>query len=260
MRRSVLFLTCVALLGMVGFSPSAEAGTKTLSGTVLGADGRALDVLLGFDIVDAQNRKIDANGCLVTTCVKPAAYGVILRLNPQLGATGDADGVRFAFPWVRKVRWQTTWKVTLPANAAAVFIEAYPKARGTHGPTDDRRYAHAYRRHVAVPYGKAVNVRLPLVCGAGGATGDIHGFSTVNGVRTQLKRVATWSQAPDDNRPSPMLGFNVGAADTNGYFMLPRLQSGQPYQVIATAPDGRVKRMYGIAVNACKATYLPVAF
>ncbi len=249
MRRLTAALASALLLaGLVVLAAPAQAATRTVSGTIYGSDGRAVDAFLGFDLKDSSNRTIDRNGCLATTCGLHG-YGITLRLNGDLPATGAVDRTAHA----------VSWAITVPASTAHMFIEVYPFSAGTYGHTDESRYGHAYRRNITIPYPVRINIRLPLVCGQGGTTGSITGRATVSGAPATLKRVATWSLGTDNNTPSPILGWNVGAA-ANGTFTLPNLPAGQSYQVLATAPDGRVKRYYGIAVSSCRATALSVAF
>lgn len=248
MRRLFAAVASLALLaGLVALAAPASAATRTVTGTIYGSDGRAVDAFLGFDLKDSSNRTIDKNGCLATSCGLHG-YGITLRLNGNVPATGASPAGH-----------AVTWSITVPANAAHAFIEVYPFAAGTYGKTDESRYGHAYRRNLSIPYGARINIRLPLICSQGGTTGAISGRATVGGSPVTLKRVATWSLGADNNTPRPVLGWNVGTAGS-GTFTLPNLPSGQTYQVLATSPSGAVKRYLNVAVTSCHTTTLNVAF
>lgn len=249
---------CLAVLGLLGVGvPPASAAGQTMTGTIYGSDGRAVNALLGFDLKDELGRTLGATGCVQSAICRVDGYAITRRVNASLSASGSSD--------VR--RWQTTWSVTLPSNTARVYVEVYPQGPDDAG-VDQRRYGSSYRRNLPVPYGGRVNLRLPLVCAAGGDAGYVNGYSTVDGKRTQLKRVTAFSLEADNNGPRPVLGFQIGTTAPNGYYTLPNLNAGafspdvpgQRYQVIATAPDGRVKRMYGIRVDPCRGTALNIAF
>lgn len=248
MRRALAVLATVALTAGLLASVAAPAeAARTVSGTILGSDGRAVDVFLGFDLKDSRGRTIDRNGCLATRCGL-RGYGITLRLNGDVPATGAP-----------RAGHAITWSVTVPSATARMYVEAYPFSAGRYGRTDESRYGHSYRRDIRIPYPARINVRLPLICSQGGTTGAISGRATVRGSAVTLRRVATWSLGADNNGPTPVLGWTIGTA-SNGTFRLPNLPAGQKYQVLATAPDGTVKRLYGVPVNSCRTTTLNVAF
>jgi hypothetical protein len=248
MRRLFAVLATLAIAaGLLTLAAPAEAA-RTVTGTILGSDGRAVDAFLGFDLKNSSGQTIDKNGCLATRCGLHG-YGITLRLNGDVPATGAADRTGHA----------TQWTITVPSAATRVFIEVYPFSPGTYGKTDESRYGHSYRRNVAIPYPARINVRLPLICSQGGTTGAIAGRATVGGSGATLKRVATWSLGADNNGPSPILGWNVGTS-APGTFTIPNLPAGQKYQVLATSPSGAMKRYYDVQVNSCRTTTLNVAF
>lgn len=248
MRRVPAAVAVLALAaGLLGLASPAQAAGRVVSGTIYGSDGRAVDAFLGFDLKDASNRTIDKNGCLATSCGLHG-YGITLRVNGTVPATGAAPAGH-----------TVSWSITVPSNTAHMFIEVYPFSSGTYGHTDESRYGHSYRRNLAIPYPARINLRLPLICSQGGTTGAISGRATVGGAATTLKRIATWSLGADNNGPTPILGWNIGTA-TNGSFTLPNLPAGQKYQVLATAPNGTLKRYYDVQVNSCRTTTLNVAF
>ena len=250
--RVVVVAVLLAVLGgLVGATP-ASADDKVLRGTLLGEDLRAVGALLGFDLKDGQGRTLGASGCVRSPSCPVEGYAVTRRVNFDLDARGST-----ARSWAR------TWSVSLPEETERVYIEVYPQGRRYAG-TDMARYGASFRRNLQVPYGRRVNLRLPLVCGAvgddgrRGSTGFVNGYARERaGAPVRLKRITAFSLEPDNNRPAPVLGFGVGAVEGNGYYRVPNLASGtgrtgQRYQLIATAADGRVRRVFDdVTVGDC---------
>src|SRR5690349_9064167 len=144
MRRFFAALSSVALLaGLVAVAAPASAATKTVTGDVLGSDGRAVDVFIGIDLQDSAGRALKANGALST-----GGYAITMRINQDLDATGSAD----------RTGWVTRWSATVPSNAVKMFIEVYPRNKGQYGTTNDIRYGRNLRRF-GVPYSLS-NVHL----------------------------------------------------------------------------------------------------
>lgn len=220
-----------------------------LTGTVLGSDGRAVDALLGFDWLDAQGHRLDRNGCVQSAACPVPGYGTVLRVNPDLVATGTADTATAT----------TTFSVQPPPGAARLFLEAYPQDQ-THR-TNEARYGHAMRHSVALPYDGPLPVTLPLVlCDEGGLVGTVRGTATKDGQPLPLKRVVAWSLESFDPLVRPVLGWNIGAASADGTFAVPNLVGDQRYQVWVTAQDDSVRKSYGVVVPACGETALSVSF
>jgi hypothetical protein len=221
--------------------------TRTITGTISGQDGRYVDAMLGFDLINSAGVHVNAvPGSATFGCTGPSGYGLTLRVNRTLPATGSTtSGTK-------------TWKVVVPTNVKMAYIEVYPRAAG-YGGTDESRYGHALRRKLPVPYGKTVVVKLPLICALGGKTGKIHGYVTKHGVRVQADRVVAWSMANDNNVASPILGWNMGAPASNGYYVVPNMPPGQYYTVHFTK-DGVTQVKNNVWVNPCKATALGAAF
>jgi hypothetical protein len=252
-RRLILRIVLpIALLGCVlPASPAAAAG-KVMSGTIDGADGRAVNALVAFDVLDANKRKIDLNGA--------AAYSWYMIVNPTLPATGAP----------KSGTTRTTWSLNLPVNAVYVYVEVYPKAPHPSNPniqlrTDQTRYGQALRR--ALPAASSgVQLRLPVVCAQGGSTGGLKGRVTMGGRLVQADRVRAWSTAPDFAANRVILGWNMGQAlDAShlyqGYynFVVPNLASGQGYTLWVT--EGAVTKKVTVArVNRCVGTLANVAF
>jgi hypothetical protein len=244
----------LALSGLLAFAPVVVAApasaapcstaTRTISGTLLGEDGRYVDAMLGFDliqVVGTERRHIDGRaGSSTYGCAGYHGYGQVLRVNSNVPATGSTT------------TGSKTWSVTIPAIVNDVIIEVYPRAAGT-GPVDESRYGHALRWKVPIPYGKAINIRLPLVCAQGGSTGWIGGYTTVNGVRKKMDRVAAWSMAKDNNTASPIQGFKVGYSLDSGSFAIKNLAGNQYYTVVYSLGTRKVQK-YNVYVHGCKGT------
>jgi hypothetical protein len=228
-------------------APAQAAATRTVKATVLGSDGRAVGVFVGVDLQDAAGRALDANGCLQSRCGK-TGYAKTLRLNPQLGPAGSAS----------RAGHTTDFSLTVPANAAKVFIEAYPRNTGLHGTTNDARYGRALRR-LAMPYSGTAHVRLPLQCGAGGGTGTLAGYTTVGGVRKQVNRISAFSIGADNNTANPILGFNIGTSASNGSFRIPSLAPGTKYRVFTKRTASSPPRSQDFVVGRCRTTTVNVA-
>lgn len=253
-------------------SPTAcrrSGGTRTISGTVRGADGRYVDAMLGFDIVDAHGRKLALDGSPLTG----AGYGAIERMNYCLGSSGAAQ----ATPGCRGAALTDRWSLAVPGNATAVYVEAYPKAptagnwleqTGYQGPdpgvTDQSAYGMSYRPHVSLRGSGATGVALllPRVCGSpGGSTGEIWGHLSRDGRpwRAGGGTADAWATGPG---ASGVLGMGIGQVDPGaGTYRIRNLQPGSRYTIIATV-DGRKRQWLGQqpAVRACSSTRFDLDF
>lgn len=230
------------------------AGTKVLSGTILGRDGRAVNALIGFDVLDRRGRFIDLNG--------RAGYSAYLIVNPTASDQGERRRPGTS--------WQVAWSLRLPANADHVFIEAYAKSphpRNPHiqtaTPDSRRRYGLAMRRPIPAN-AHGVNIRLPLVCGRGGNTGGIKGRVTRHGRLLQPTSADAWSAAPDSNTRIMSWNLAVGLPAGHLYqgrynYVLPYLLPGQPYDLWITA-GGVTKKLRVRDVAPCRGTVVNVAF
>ncbi|MCU1693810.1 MAG: hypothetical protein JWM64_2901 [Frankiales bacterium] len=252
-RTSLLLGLLLALTAsLVPTGRPADAVTllpQTLSGTLLGSDGRAVGALIGIDLHDASGRQITKDGCVESRLCPVDGYAMNLRVNPDLGAEGSTD----------TRAWDTRWSVQVPANTASVYLEVYPQASGFGG-TDESRYGSTMRHAVAVPTRGPVHLRLPLDrCDLGGTTGTIVGTATKGGRRVSVRRVVGWSLAADNNVGRPILGWNIEPPGPNGTFRLPNLASGQKYQVWVTTTAG-LKKTFGVPVRPCATTRLDLRF
>ncbi|MCU1693809.1 MAG: hypothetical protein JWM64_2900 [Frankiales bacterium] len=259
-RRLLVAALLLAAVGGVLAAPAGASDT-VLSGTIAGADGKNVSALIGFDLRDDAGRQLAASGCVESPSCPVDGYAITKRINFELGPYGNGDDDR----------WTDTWSVRLPEEASRVYVEVYPQGARYAG-TDMRRYGASFRRNLPLPYPVRVNLRLPLVCEpAGGGpdgAGMVNGYAVDDGRRVPLKRVTAFSLEPDNNRPTPVLGTGTGQAESNGYYKLDNLASGvgagqsggQRYQLVATAVDGRVRRVYDVRIGPCGRLYRNIDF
>jgi len=222
-RRSLLRLTLVAGVAAAAIplsSCTAPSGcaplTKTLAGSVAGGDGHFVNVMLGFDIQDAGHHAIGQYGCGGVH-----GYGAIDHLNYCLSGHGAATsaGVNVpAVPTCSRTASTKNWSIRLPANAAYVYVEAYPKTTSSSPRFGDTNYSHygmSYRR--AIPVGGALtstNLVMPTICMTGGPnmTGGITGRIFRNGVlwKAHGGSVNAWSIEAAN---MPVLGMGLGSVN-----------------------------------------------
>jgi hypothetical protein len=251
-RRTVTagMAVAIAAVGVVSSACAPTPTTKVISGTIKGADGHVVDVMLGFDVLDARGNKIDMG------FIK-AGYSSIQRLNHCVPIQGTTAVGTCPANYQPSTRIQTAaqastykWSLTVPANAVTVYVEAYPKEptpnnwvsfRGYTGPmpgtTNVTKYGMTHRRSIYVGAGSVGNVAmvLPRACGnganatAGTLAGTIGGWP-----RGVTGSIYTWSTSADQ----PTLGFGVANVDGNGVYKLPALQGNQNYKVQAQTATG----------------------
>lgn len=272
-KRSVLLMVAAAVLPLAtaACGPAPYTGPKTISGTLRGADGKYVDAMLGFDILDAQGRKIQANGSPVTN----GGYGALVRLNWCLSSAGSSTST----PGCAGTPFTDTWSLQLPSNAVSVYVEAYPKDpsnssylnnyRGYTGPnpgtTDETTYGMTYRRHVAVLGAGATGVPLvaPTVCGQpGGSTGTLWGYIYQGNTLWKATAGSTdaWSTEADN---APILGMNEGKVDPGvGTYHITNLQGASHYTIVATIGGVTKQWLTGVqpVVNACASTRFDLHF
>ncbi len=232
----------VAATGLLASActPATVPTSKVISGTVQGADGNYVDVYLGFDVLDGAGRKIDLGG--------GPGYSAVQRINHCVAASGATDATTCPVTGYHVTK---NWSLTLPPNAATVYIEVYPKAPtitnwltnygANHftgvaaGSTVLSTYGETYRRAIPVP-GNMQNIPivLPVICGLPRAsTGSLYGHikDWPSGV---VGHINTWSQAANT---LPTQGMALGTPiDGNGNYRIDKLQAGQAYGLIASGP------------------------
>lgn len=232
-------------------------GDKVLSGTVQGADGKFVDVYIGFDVLDSAGNKIVLGG-------GGPGYSSAQRLNHCVSTDGAWSSTTCA-----GTGYQTTknWSLVLPPNAATVYIEVYPKApsssaflynyKGYTGPfpggTNTSTYGEAYRRAIPVPGNMAnISIVLPIVCGQpGGTTGSLTGH--VNGWPIGVTgHVNAWAMTPITYTTQ---GFSAGSlVDAWGNYRIDKLAAGERYGLVASAANGWSKNVVNYTNSTTNAT------
>jgi hypothetical protein len=231
----------------------ATKGIK-VSGTISGEDGNYVNVMLGFDLQDSAHRTIGLNGCL-----NPSGYAVHPHLNYCVSASGSPSATIPGAP--ADCILTKAWSVVLPSNAAYMYIEAYPKQVSSSvniGITNQSHYGMSYRRAVPVMQPGSRAMKLPVVCGQGGHTGNLTGRGTLGGRAAAVTHVNAWSMAADSDRLSPILGMNTGQVNSDGSYTVNNLVPGN-YTLIATV-GGVSKQVYNVPVRACATTSYNFAF
>ncbi len=263
-RRATATALTVALAA-AGLLTSActplKAADKVISGTIQGADGKIVDVYIGFDVLDGAGRKLNLGG--------GPGYSAVQRLNHCVATDGATSSTLCPVTGYATTR---NWSLTLPANAATVYIEVYPKApsssnwlynyKGYTGPTpgstNTSTYAETYRRAIPVP-GNMANIRivLPIVCGLpGGSTGTLTGH--ISGWPIGVTgHVNAWSMAPNN---LPTQGFSAGSlVDAYGNYSIDKLAAGQRYGLVASAANGWSRNVVNYTNSTTSATLVPSA-
>ncbi len=262
-RRATATAMTVALAatGLLAAACTPQsAGNKVVSGTVQGADGKIVDVMLGFDVIDGLGHKINLGGSRV-------GYSAIQRLNHCVGSSGAAK------PQTCKHTGYITgykWSITLPPNATRLYIEVYPKrptwmnwvstpqyTGPAAGTTDLSTYGETYKRDLSVTHSLSnVSIVLPKVCGtSGGTTGTLTGH--ISGWPAGVTgHVNAWSMAPNNYATQ---GFATGSVvNGSGNYRIDNLQSGQRYGLIAGGP-GFARNVVNLANKQSDNTFIPSA-
>lgn len=212
---------------------------KSISGTIAGDDGRAVNAVVGFTFVDIFGYRVDARGCRL----QGDAYGRSIHVNSTLPATGGVGEAGWSNDW---------WIDRIPANVRDVWVETYPK--GPDGKTDYNRYAGIVRPRV-LPGTRNLTLRFPVTCANGGKTGAIRGTMTVKGKRVTPSWIGYWSE----NDTSPQMGYAIGGGADGGYVSPPLSSSppapGKPqaYQLMVSA-DGVTYKYRSVPVYPCRTT------
>jgi hypothetical protein len=258
--RLALLVPVLMVLGVGGVSCTSQAVPHTVSGFVRGADGRYVDVMLGFDVVDAAGNKIDVDGNM-----RLEGYSAIQRVNWCLAGTGSSSSL----PGCAGHPFTNRWSITVPSNAALVYVEVYPRGAspsgyigppGYHGyigpypgTMDQRRYGMSYRREIPVsgPGASNVPIILPQVCVQ---TGSLGGF--VTGLpKGATGSVHAWSLEANDTY---ILGMGFGTINANGTYSVPHLAGLSHYGLIASAA-GKSLYLINLTMATTDATFIGVA-
>ncbi len=283
---AVLFLLGLGVPVALPASAACASDTgKSISGTVVGQDGRDVNVSIGFDLVDSSGRALNGGspGSAGYGCPKTGAYSVPQSyLNHFVGPLGQPEKARARgfSPSDRasqrsreRMRDGTpvtrAWRIDhVPSNAVGTFIEVYHRgyqgsacrdAQGRYcfNPENHTKYGNA-NEHI-VPVGTTdLQIRLPMTCAYGGTAGALTG-RTVNsaGTPVEVADVYAFTEARWNGAPA-FHGWGIATRPGDGRFSVPALAAAQTYAVLVTRKDGSTVRRNGVRVDACATTTLVV--
>ena len=265
-RVATLLLTAGLAATALATAPSASAGpcaattTKAISGIIAGADGRDVNVSIGFDVLDAQGRKISiSDGCPTS-----AGYSAILERNHYVSGEGQPAGaIMYDAQGGTHGRSIHTWQLlNLPANAAKIWVEVYSRTYSgspcttCYGPADVHKYGYSLRRWLA-PGTTAIRLVLPLTCSYGGNAGTISAKTyDAAGRPITVDSAYAWSLQADQNRTPYGWG---SASKSSGGFTISSLAGAADYTMWVTY-KGVLKKIPRVHVSACQTTPISVRF
>lgn len=257
-RRAVQLL--LLAIGLTGVLTALSAGTAfavapgctstrptAIGGALYGyPDDYSLDALVGMDLANSSNQKVDIDGNVITV----ASYSYVDRVNPTLPASGQPSGGDRT--WGQN---GTTGYLCVSAAVVTGFFEVYPK--DPDGTTDKVRYGEAADQWDPISPG-AVNtydLRLPLRHDLGGNTGDINGYITYGGHRVDPSAIVMRVWPNDQGTACGVQGFST-SADSVGYsgsldatyYLIRALAGGQCWA------DSQSYRVYAYCYTVCGAS------
>lgn len=297
MRAPRLTAVLVALAlagGLTALAPSvaspAQAACatntgKSISGTVVGQDGRDVNASIGIDLVDAAGRGINGGtpGSAGYGCAKTGGYSVPQTyVNHFVGPLGrePRTNTRAFDPVSRALRhrpelmpdgkpFTRSWRIdNVPSNAVGAYIEVYHRGyegspcRDSQGnycfnPENHRKYGNA-NEHI-VPVGTTgLQIRLPTTCAYQGSAGALTGRTVdAAGRPVGVKAVYAFTEAKWNGAPA-FHGWGIATLASGGTFSVPALASGQTYVLLVTRTNGTVVRRGGVRVDSCRTTNIDV--
>jgi hypothetical protein len=245
--------------------------TKTISGTIQGADNRFVNASINMDLQDSKGRAVDGQGCL-----NDPGYGVMVHVNYFLPPEGVDLATTFSDPNATPV---TTWSVMVPANVVRAYIEVYPKRSSTQpkfGISDQSHYGNAMRPKLNVFMNTGpVPIVLPTNdCTQPHATGAVTGRFTIHGKPAVGVYASAFSEGAIPANPLAQGPLGMGVwQGRSGTFRIPQLASGsgkgQPYIIFGRLANGTSKRflMYNgvthkqfVGIQACRTTTFNLNF
>lgn len=219
----------------------STARPTAISGTIRGFSGEyhnwSVNVLIGIDLLNSSNQKVDVNGNVTT-----AGYSYTDKVNPNLTPPGSASVLDQTFGANSA---DGNGVLCVSSKVKTAWFELYPKK--VSGSTDKTYYGGANDQRMAVKANSlnTYNLRLPTSRSHGGNTGNINGYLSykkhgINPSNIQLRvfPVSTGTACG-------VQGFSAGA-DTNdqgsskNYYKILNIAGGQcnaknqKYKLIAT--------------------------
>jgi hypothetical protein len=218
-------------------SRCSPATTRTITGTLTGADGMFVNATLGFDLTDGQGHTFD----LGTGC-KANGYSTILQLNHGIGGEGAPAGTAITEPDGSAGTVSSSFTIRdIPADVVNAWIEVYPRTQEGNpyptcgwscaGPVDTHKYGGLNRREVPID-GTVLHLTEPLTPAFGGTSGGLR-ITVVNGSApyTAPVRAYAWSMlTPEGSQPDQGWGFGSASGPAGNVWTFPSLGSGQDYR------------------------------
>ena len=289
-RRAVVGAVLTALMGglapLLASTPAQAAcasnSGKSISGSVVGQDGRDVNVSIGFDVVDRHGKALDTDPRSASYgCAKTGGYSMPQTyLNHFVGPEGapPRERNRGWSPHDRTRRWTTPvmpdgkpttrdWRLNnLPTNAVGAYIEVYHRgytgspckdANGNYCFNPPTLTKYGYANSHLVPVGaQAVGIRLPMTCAYGGSAGSISGTITDPAGRpVKVRSLYAWTEHKWNTAPG-LHGWGSARFSADGSYVIPALASRQSYVLWLTETDGTVHKRTGVSVSDCKTTPL----
>lgn len=225
-RKAGMFLKRLARLAAVGAAvaltfvagPAARAATQIAAGcdaahpTFIGGtiegypDSRAVNALIGIDMIDATGQRVDTDGRHGSDPQSHfcGGYGFCGSTNHTLGPQGSTD------PNLDK-----RWGSCVAASVQQVFVEAYPK--DSTGKTNFARYGAAANYYEPITAGTTnlIAMRLPVTWeSAQGPTGWVNGYITFAGHKVPTAAVTRVRAFTHGRGPEcGVEGFSASATD-----------------------------------------------
>jgi hypothetical protein len=238
---------------------ACSTGTRAISGTVAGEDGRYVSAQVSFELFDDDGQLVDMDGCPRQT----AAYPATVLVNNRGTCCFVLPAVGSELSPFAGVDLSTSWTLTgIPDNVAEIWIETYTKQAGGQPNSSTERYGHSIRR---LPFGDdgiaGVEIVQPLRCAAGGgsagSTGSLTGRVLRDGQVVTASRVSAFSTIPDDGNGGAHLSFNVSNVHPAGGYLIDALAPGT-YSIFVTSGE-LTRRVDGLRVDACTTSIVDVA-
>lgn len=219
-------------------APGCTSSKPTaITGTVRGYWGDynnwSVNVLVGIDLLDASNNKVEVNGI-------NDGYSYVDKVNPDLAPPGSSS-----------VLDQTVGKngstavLCVPSKVKTAWFELYPKDE--HGATDKTYFGGANDQKMTVKANTTnrYTLRLPTAFTSGGNTGDVNGYANDNGHAISPSNLQVRVFPVNVGSTCGVQGFSAAAdykssSSTSTYYKSLNIAAGQcgaasqKYKVIAT--------------------------
>ncbi len=228
-------LISLFLVGFInhGFSKAASGcpGSRptAITGTVVGYGGTynnwTVDVLVGIDLLNGSNQKVNPDGSILNS----GAYSATDAVNPNLVPPGASSGPDRTFG-----ANNSSGVLCVSSSVKTAWFELYPKDQ--HGVTDKRFFggANDQRMPITANSTNTFGLRLPTANSSGGNTGDINGYVKYNNHSISSSNLRFRVFPTDPGTACGVQGFSAGA-DTVGisssmgatYYLVKNLAGGQ---------------------------------